>query len=157
MAEKKETEGKNKVGRPSLYRAEYCEAIIDVMANGYSLEAAAAKMNIPIRCLYDWQNRHPEFSQAVHEGRIKALAWWEERAMATASGAQGNSQIISLGLKNRSRSASGWVDTIKQEISGNDGGPIKVETTNIDVNDLTPEQRDALRAVMVAAKAKSQK
>ena len=154
MAEGKELEAKSKRGRPSNYKPEYCEKIVEVMAQGYSLEAASAKLDIPIRCLYDWQAKHPEFSQATHEGRIKALAWWEERAMNTASGSPGNSQIISLGLRNRSRSASGWIDSQKQELSGPDGGPIRVEATTIDVGDLTPEQRDALRAVMVAAKAK---
>lgn len=154
MAVDKEGENKRRVGRPSNYKPEYCDKIVEVMAQGYSLEAAAAKLDIPIRCLYDWQAKHPEFSQAIHEGRIKALAWWEERALNTAGGSPGNSQIISLGLRNRSRSASGWIDSQKQELSGPDGGPIRVEATTIDVGDLSPEQRDALRAVMVAAKAK---
>ena len=154
MAASKEGEVKPKMGRPTNYKPEYCDKIIEIMAQGYSLEAASAKLDIPHRCIYDWQAKHLDFSQAIHEGRIKALAWWEEKAMNTASGSPGNSQIISLGLRNRSRSASGWIDSQKQELSGPDGGPIRVEATTIDVGDLTPEQRDALRAVMVAAKAK---
>jgi hypothetical protein len=154
MAASKEGEVKPKMGRPTNYKPEYCDKIIEIMAQGYSLEAASAKLDIPHRCIYDWQAKHLEFSQAIHEGRIKALAWWEEKAMNTASGSPGNSQIISLGLRNRSRSASGWIDSQKQELSGPDGGPIRVEATTIDVGDLSPEQRDALRAVMVAAKAK---
>ena len=154
MAASKEGEVKPKMGRPTNYKPEYCDKIIEIMAQGYSLEAASAKLDIPHRCIYDWQAKHLDFSQAIHEGRIKALAWWEERAMNTASGSPGNSQIISLGLRNRSRSASGWIDSQKQELSGPDGGPIRVEATTIDVGDLSPEQRDALRAVMVAAKAK---
>ena len=154
MAASKEGEVKPKMGRPTNYKPEYCDKIIEIMAQGYSLEAASAKLDIPHRCIYDWQAKHLEFSQAIHEGRIKALAWWEEKAMNTASGSPGNSQIISLGLRNRSRSASGWIDSQKQELSGPDGGPIRVEATTIDVGDLSPEQRDALRAVMVAAKSK---
>jgi hypothetical protein len=154
MAASKEGEVKPKMGRPTNYKPEYCDKIIEIMAQGYSLEAASAKLDIPHRCIYDWQAKHIDFSQAIHEGRIKALAWWEEKAMNTASGSPGNSQIISLGLRNRSRSASGWIDSQKQELSGPDGGPIRVEATTIDVGDLSPEQRDALRAVMVAAKAK---
>ena len=154
MAASKEGEVKPKMGRPTNYKPEYCDKIIEIMAQGYSLEAASAKLDIPHRCIYDWQAKHLDFSQAIHEGRIKALAWWEERAMNTASGSPGNSQIISLGLRNRSRSASGWIDSQKQELSGPDGGPMRVEASTIDVGDLSPEQRDALRAVMVAAKAK---
>ena len=154
MAASKEGEVKPKMGRPTNYKPEYCDKIIEIMAQGYSLEAASAKLDIPHRCIYDWQAKHIDFSQAIHEGRIKALAWWEEKAMNTASGSPGNSQIISLGLRNRSRSASGWIDSQKQELSGPDGGPIRVEATTIDVGDLSPEQRDALRAVMVAAKSK---
>jgi hypothetical protein len=76
------------------------------MANGLSAEAAAAKIGISARSLYYWQREYPEFLQAIQEGRLKSLLWWEERALNLAAGQPGNASIVSLGLRNRSRSPS---------------------------------------------------
>ena len=72
------------IGRPTLYRPELCDQIIEAMGEGLSADAAAAKVGISVRSLYYWQQEHPEFLQAVQEGRIRALLWWEERALEMA-------------------------------------------------------------------------
>ena len=90
------------VGRPTLYRPELCDQIIAAMGEGLSADAAAAKIGISVRSLYIWQQEHPAFMHAIQEGRIRALLWWEERALAMAQGKPGSAQIVSLGLRNRS-------------------------------------------------------
>ena len=77
---------KRSVGRPSSYRREYCDQIIEAMAGGFSAEAAAAKIGISARSLFYWQLQHEEFLQATQEGRQRCLLWWEERAIAMANG-----------------------------------------------------------------------
>jgi hypothetical protein len=57
---------KHPVGRPSTYRPEICQQLIEAMAGGHSAEAGAAKIGISARSLCEWQQRHPEFMQAVH-------------------------------------------------------------------------------------------
>jgi hypothetical protein len=52
---------KRSVGRPSLYRRQYCDLIVDAMATGLSAEAAAAKIGISARSLFYWQREPPEF------------------------------------------------------------------------------------------------
>lgn len=144
------------VGRPSSYRREYCGLIADAMATGLSAEAAAARIGISARSLFYWQKEHPEFLQAIQEGRHRSQLWWEERAIALANGEAGNTQIVMLGLRNRSRAASGWNnETMKLEHSGPDGGPFKMEasTAVIPASALTPEQRDQLRSILLAVKA----
>ena len=142
-------------GRPSLYRRDYCKLIVGAMATGLSAEAAAAKIGISARSLFYWQREHPEFLQAIQEGRQKALLWWEERALALANGEPGNTQIVSLALKNRSLAAHGWNnDTVKLEHTGPEGGPLQVEPTHkIDIEALEPEQRDQLREILLNLKA----
>jgi hypothetical protein len=52
-------------------------------------------------------------------------------------------------MKTRAR----WRETNHTEISGPDGAAISVhQTTTLDASTLTPEQRDALRAVLLATK-----
>jgi hypothetical protein len=118
-------------------------------------EAAAARIGISARSLFYWQQQHPEFLQAIQEGRQRSQLWWEERALAMANGESGNTQIVMLGLRNRSRAATGWNnDTVKLEHTGPEGGPVEVKAEHkIDIESLSHEQRDQLREILLAAKA----
>jgi hypothetical protein len=118
------------------------------MASGLSAEAAAASIGISARSLFYWQQQHPEFLQAIQEGRQKGLLWWENIARGMAMGKPGNTQIVTLGLRNRSRAAHGWNnDTLKVEHSGLDG-PVPVEATYIDARSMSREERAALRTFL---------
>ena len=145
---------KRPFGRPTAYRPEMCQQLIEAMAGGHSAEAGAAKIGISARSLYEWQQQHPEFQQAIQEGRHQALLFWEQRAIAVAHGKPGNAQLITLALKNRSRAASGWHHDIqKTELTGADGGAIQTEVkTTIDASVVDPAARAALRAAILAAK-----
>jgi hypothetical protein len=142
-------------GRPTLYRREMCDRLVEAMAEGLTAEAAAARIGISARSLFYWQQQHPEFLQAIQEGRQRSQLWWEERALAMANGESGNTQIVMLGLRNRSRAASGWNnDTVKLEHTGPEGGPVEVKAEHkIDIASLEPEQRDQLRAILLNLKA----
>ena len=129
------------IGRPTLYRPELCDQIIAAMGEGLSVDAAAAKVGISVRSLYNWQQEHPEFMQSIQEGRIRALLWWEERALAMAQGKPGSAQIVSLGLRNRSRAASGWHDAQRLEHSGPNGGPVQQQVkADINLKVLTDDE-----------------
>jgi transposase len=143
-----------KVGRPTKYKPEFCDLVIDLMSQGRSLDGCAPIMGVHPDSLYQWQHDYPEFSDAVRIGRAHATQFWEDRLIKVADGLPGNANSIMWALKNRSRAAAGWHhDVQKQELSGPDGGAIKVDAMTINVGDLTPDQRDALRSLMVAAKA----
>jgi len=149
------TKPKHAGGRPTLYRREMCDRLVNAMAGGLTAEAAAARIGISARSLFYWQQQHPEFLQAIQEGRQRSQLWWEERALAMANGESGNTQIVVLGLRNRSRAATGWNnDTVKLEHTGPEGGPVEVESTHkIDIAALEPEQRDQLREILLNLKA----
>ena len=101
-------------GRPTKYKSEMCEQVVEFMAKGYSKEAVAGKLGIAKDTLYRWVDEKPEFSDAVARGEALALLWWEELGMR---GVQGEipgfvSIVYIFNLKNR----RGWKD--KQEVSG---------------------------------------
>lgn len=127
------------------------------MAAGLSAEAAAAKIGISARSLFYWQREHPEFLQAIQEGRQRGLLWWEKRALEMAKGKPSNTQIVTLALRNRSRAAHGWNnETVKVEHSGS-GNPLAVEATHvIDPRSLEPEERASLRAFLLDHKPADQ-
>ena len=129
------------IGRPTLYRPELCDQIIEAMGEGLSLEAAAASCGIGPRTAFTWQAQHDEFRQAVEEGRTKSLLFWERRAIALSKGEAGNAAVITLGLKNRSRAASGWHDAQRLEHSGPDGGAIQQQVkADINLKVLTDDE-----------------
>jgi hypothetical protein len=132
-----------------------CDRLIEAMAGGLTAEAAAARIGISARSLFYWQQQHPEFLQAIQEGRQRSQLWWEERALAMANGESGNTQIVVLGLRNRSRAATGWNnDTVKLEHTGPEDGPVEVKAEHkIDIASLEPEQRDQLREILLNLKA----
>jgi hypothetical protein len=150
----KATIPKRPVGRPSTYRPEMCQQLIEAMAGGHSAKAGAAKIGISARSLFEWQKLHPEFLRAIQEGRHRAVLFWESLAIDVARGKPGNSQMITLALKNRSKASSGWHhDVTKTEVTGADGGAIQTEVkTIIDASALAQEARAALRAAILAAR-----
>jgi hypothetical protein len=59
-------------GKPTLYRLEMYDRLVDAMANGLTAEATAARIGISARSLLYWQQQPPEF--AGHTGRAPAMA-----------------------------------------------------------------------------------
>lgn len=58
-----------KLGRPSLYKEEYCQMLIDHMKEGLSFESFAAVIDTHRDTLYEWANVHSAFSDAKRRGR----------------------------------------------------------------------------------------
>jgi hypothetical protein len=144
---------KRPIGRPTAYSPDLCDRMVEATATGLSLDAAAAEIGISPRSAYKFQRDFREFAQAVEEGQAKALAFWEKRAIAVANGKPGNAAIISLGLRNRSRSAVGWHEAVRTEHAGVEGQPVQVEQkTTIDTSALNHEQLLQLRGLLLLAK-----
>ena len=146
-------------GRPTSYRVEFCHLVIELMAQGRSLDGCASLLGVHPDSLYEWQKVHPEFSEAVRAGRAAATAFWEGRLLDIAQGGSGNAQAIQWALRNRSRAAAGWDHAHNRvEVSGPDGGAVQVQAqpTVIDSSLLTWEQRQAFREILLAAKGQGE-
>ena len=74
-------------------------------------------------------------------------------------GGSGNAQAVQWALRSRSRASSGLDHAdAKLEVSGPDGGAVQLQTevTVIDARLLTPEQRNAFKQVLLAARAQGE-
>ena len=88
----------------------------------------------------------------MEDARARALLFWERRAIGLANGEAGNAAIVALGLKNRSRAASGWHDAERIEHSGPEGGPVQIAARpTIDVRLLIVDQREALKEAILTS------
>lgn len=55
---------KRAVGRPSKYRPEFCQAVIEDGRLGFSLSAFAGGIEVDRDTITEWRKVHPEFDQA---------------------------------------------------------------------------------------------
>jgi len=120
-----------KTGRPSLYRQEYCEQVINFMATGRSLTAFAGSIRVSLDAVYDWIRVHPEFSEAVSRARPARVKWLEDKLLKSRKGAETTAAIFAL----KNAAPYEWRDQKYTQVNQN----VKIEK-------LTDEQLDLLIA-----------
>jgi len=121
-----DTTEKRPVGRPSLYDPKYCEEVIALGRIGKSIEQIAANLNVSLRVLYDWRDKHPEFLHALEDCKTYEQAWWEEQAAAYMVENK-ESDRLNATLWSRSMAArfpKKYRESTKTEITGADGAPL---------------------------------
>lgn len=128
-------------GRPTKYDPAFCETVIAAGDDGATLAEMAELLDIDRSTLNDWREKYPEFSRAIKRGLQKAQVWWERNGkLATFGGVEGfNATSYIFQMKNRF--PDDWRDKQEREHSGPNGGPIKTETRNASLDELTAEAR----------------
>ena len=102
-------------GRPSSYKPEYCQWLLEAMAQGYSLSGFAGYIGVTRDHLSKWAALYPDFQLACARGKYARLRKWESLAIEVAeTGGQGSqATMIIFGLKNMG--SDEWKE--KQEVS----------------------------------------
>lgn len=121
-------------GRPSTYNKALCNEVINLMAEGLSLTAAMAELGYHRQTAYDWQEKFPEFSDAVKVGQAKRQLFLERRLLSAEISPVVTSSIFAL----KNTGTGDWRDRQEVEHSG-------------EMAVTTKEQRDA--AVAAATRA----
>lgn len=57
-------EKQSNAGRPTAYKPEYCEMLLQHCEEGYTFEAFAGRLRVCTQTLYNWEKEHPEFLEA---------------------------------------------------------------------------------------------
>ncbi len=89
------------MGTPNKYKKEMCIKAEMVLANGESLAAVCAELDITRTTLYEWRDTNPEFKQAIERGLLKCQRVWEQMGK---DGIQGNYEKFG---------AAPWIFTMK--------------------------------------------
>jgi DNA-binding XRE family transcriptional regulator len=109
-------------GRPTLYKPEYCKALVEHMSKGFSYETFGAVVNVSKQTMYDWEEKHPEYVDAKKEAFLKCQLFWEnigiEGIWNEPNGRTLNTGNYCFQMKNRFK----WSDRV--ELSGDDMKPI---------------------------------
>jgi hypothetical protein len=64
-------------GRPTKWKDEYCDLLVEHLAEGLSFDSFAGKIGITNETLNAWLKEKPEFSEAKKEGLPQSLLFWE--------------------------------------------------------------------------------
>lgn len=123
----------NKLGRPSKYKPEYCEQLVEHMNSGLSFESFAAVIGVNRDTLYEWTKVHSEFSDAQKEGLDKSLLFWEKLGIdniinTSESESFGEGQGSS---KSRSLNSSVYIFNMKNRFKWKDKQPDENDQINI--------------------------
>jgi hypothetical protein len=142
---------KRPVGRPTKYKPEYCERVIALGKEGYSHAELAADLEVDKASLYDWAAAHEEFSTALRAAKTYEQAWFEREARSNMKNRDFNANLWYRSAASRFR--EDYTERKETQLTGANGGAVQVETkSKIDVKALDPDQREALKNLLLAAK-----
>lgn len=144
---------KRPVGRPSKYKPEFCERVIELAKEGAGWAEYAAEFGVDRPTLYDWAAAHEEFSTALTRAKVLEQAWFEREGRLNLKNREFNANLWGKSVSARFR--EDYTERRVNEMTGANGGAVQVETKSIDTDALSQDQRDALRELILAAKAAS--
>ena len=113
------------MGRPTKYKKEMCEVVIELMREGASQEEVIGSLDISKDTYYRWREEHEEFSDAIKRGVRLSQTWWERQGRISLKDREFNYTGWYMNMKNRFK----WAD--KQEVK-NEGNITIVMDTGID-------------------------
>lgn len=128
-------------GRPTEYRKEMCEQVIELGRIGKSHAQIASTLDVSRETLYTWQDTYPDFLDAITRARQLAQAWFEDMGQA---GLVMPNFSASLWAKQVScRFPDDYREVTRQELTGKDGQPIRVKR---EASDFSDEELAAIAA-----------
>jgi hypothetical protein len=113
------------MGRPTKYREEYCEQLIDHMAKGYSFESFAGLIRTCKQTLYTWLEKHPDFMDAKSVGNMVSLHMWETIGISGSMGKLRGFNAAAYKFNKKNRFPNEWRD--RHEISYEDQNDLEWE------------------------------
>lgn len=118
---------KNLGGRPSKYKPEYAEQVVEFCSQGFSLTAFAGEIGVGRDTIARWNRDIPEFGEGVQRAKAKMAQFWEQQAvdLAKNGGQSGRATIVIFGLRNAA--PEDFSETKRVELTGADGGPLSIE------------------------------
>jgi hypothetical protein len=115
----------SRMGRPTGYRSEYCERVIELGAAGKSKAQMAAILGVCRQTLDNWTKAEPDFLDAITRARDLALAWWEDKAQDNLLTSGFQTPLWSRSMA--ARFPDDYTERKQTELTGANGGPIKSE------------------------------
>ena len=128
-------------GRPTKYKQEYCEKLIQHMAEGYSFESFAGVVEVNVDTLHEWAKVHEEFSDSKKIAFAKCQMFWERIGITNILNI---SESLGPGMSSsKSLNASAWIFNMKNRFKWRDKQPDETEVVVNNVNTMSEAEIDS--------------
>ncbi len=101
-------------GRPTDFKKNYGDEILNLMASGLSLAASAAELGFHRQRVYDWVEKHPEFSDTIKLAKSKRQLFLERRLLSAETSPIITSTIFAL----KNAAPDDWREKIETNHTG---------------------------------------
>jgi len=121
--------------RPTDYRPEFCERVIEYGKQGKSKTWMAAEFDVTKQTLLNWERAHPEFLDAMTRALQFSQMWWEDKGQEALE-----KPVFQASMWSRSMAArfpDDWRE--KQDIDLNG----KIQVTEVKRTIVDPRNPDA--------------
>ena len=148
---------KKKIGRPSEYSDEIADIILGRISEGESLKGICRDLKIMNVTVYSWMRARPSFLTLYAQAREdRADSLGDDLQEIADASTPETVQVDRLRTDVRKFIAAKlnprkWGDRVQAALTGADGGPIQVQSIQVDAGELSPDARDALRAALLTA------
>jgi hypothetical protein len=88
-------------GRPTAYRPEFCQTVIDIMKEGGSRKSAAVACGVTHETLIEWEKKYLDFSEALRVGLSLSEEWWETHGRKNLHNKDFNTKLWDINMQNR--------------------------------------------------------
>lgn len=113
------------MARPTEYKQEYCEQVIEHGKAGKSIAWMASFFDVNKDTIYEWAKVHPEFSDALTRAKAHSQAWWEDKGQAGMESPGFGASVWSRSMA--ARFPEDWRESKGVELTGAKGGPVQVD------------------------------
>lgn len=125
-------------GRPSDYGRKLVDEFCRRVASGRSILSVCGDVDMPGNStIYRWQHEHAEFRDKVTRARDERLEAYSDRLMALGTRVMEepdlDPQRVNAAANAIDKAARLQQPKTRVELTGRDGGPVEVETSNRDV------------------------
>lgn len=122
---------RSEAGRPSLYKPEMADKLIELMSEGKTDTQTCAMLGISVDSLARYRRTYPEMTEAYAKGKILQQAAWEDLGLKLATGeVKGNATVFIFMMHNLFKSS--YTQTSNQAVN--------VNLTNNSVGGLSNEE-----------------
>lgn len=116
-------------GRPTDYRPEYCQVIIEEMGGkGKSIAQFARDLQVSRKTIYNWADANPEFLHALTLAMEFSEAYWEDKFPEFMVDNKVNAPLVKLYYANRFK----WTDKAVEPSDPPPSKPIEFTDANPD-------------------------
>lgn len=126
------TDSNKKRGRPSKFKEEYCDMLIEHMKKGMSFESFAAVINVNRDTLFEWRRVEPNFSDAYKKALEVSLYTWEQLGHAGMMG------------KVAGFNPTLWIFNMKNRFKWRDKQPEEVTQVNVNIEKMSDEELEKI-------------